>query len=147
MHVHTETTLSPDEVLARFASLGRDRAGGLVVAAHRRPPKLYRPAWPGTLPAAAEVAVDGHARGAEVVLRLMWGPLPAPFPRALVGAGALLGALVLALSGGLPGAWLAAGLLAGLPAAALLVQRRGERDLQRRLGELLGGVRFRPRPH
>jgi hypothetical protein len=153
MHVHTATSIAPDEIKARFeaaatAGAGNaERARRLVYAKGRKPPKFFLTSVPVTLPAAAEVAITERPGGADVVLRLMWGPLPAPFPRALAAAGILLGPLVAYFSQGSAGDWTMAAIIALLPLAALLYQKTGERNLQSQLGELLGGASFLPKPH
>lgn len=77
----------------------------------------------------------------------MWGPLPAPFPRALASCGAVLALALIAVFSPSP-AWLAlAAVLFLAPAAALWRQRAGERRMQRHLASLLGGCSFTPRPH
>ncbi len=144
MHVATETLLSPAEVRRRFEKV---EDAPLTYAAGRTPPKFFLSAVPVTLPAAAEVAVHERAQGAEVVLRLMWGPLPAPFPRCLAALSILAGALIVALSGQTPVDLVLGGLLAVLPTLALLYQRQGERQLQARLAKVLGGASFRPKAH
>jgi hypothetical protein len=131
MHVHTHTPLSPDQIRDRFdaASAG---AGGrrLDYVDVRTPPKFFLRGLPVVPPAAAEVWVDEKGSGSEVVLRLMWGPLPAPFPRAVAGVGLLLAVLLLAFA---PGTWVLAALCLALPLGALLYQREGEQSLQSRL--------------
>lgn len=153
MHVHTKTTLTPDAVRLRFESSGKvgrvksTSSRELLYAKDRTPPKFFLAGAPVTPPAAAEVAILEQSGGAEVVLRLMWGPLPAPFPRALAGAGLLLGLLLAIFSDRTAAAWGLAALVAVLPGAALLYQQRGERELQAQLSRLLDGARFTPRPH
>ena len=153
MHVHTTTALSPDTVRARFEATGKsDREKStasrrLLYALDRTPPKFFLTGAPVTPPAAAEVSICEHSGGANVVLRLMWGPLPAPFPRALAGAGVLLGLLIAILSDRSTGVWVLAALVSLLPIAALLYQQRGERELQSQLSRLLDGARFTPKPH
>lgn len=153
MHVHAKTTLTPDTVRARFEA--SEKSGiekpvhlrHLSYARDRRPTKFFLAGAPVTPPAAAEVAINEQSEGAEVVLRFMWGPLPAPFPRALAGAGLLLGLLIAIFSDRSIGAWAAAAFFAVLPGLALLYQQRGERELQSQLSRLLDGARFTPKPH
>lgn len=153
MHVHTKTTLTPEKVRARFEASGkadRERTAPsrqLLYAMDRTPPKFFLAGAPVTPPAAAEVAINEQSEGAEVVLRLMWGPLPAPFPRALAGGGLLLGLLIAVFSDRSAGVWALAALVAVLPGLALLYQQNGERELQSRLSRLLDGARFTPKPH
>lgn len=153
MHVRTETTLTLDKVRARFEASGKSgrekpaHVRQLLYARDRRPPKFFLAGAPVTPPAAAEVAINEQSGGAEVVLRLMWGPLPAPFPRALAGFGLLLGLLIAIFSDRSAGAWALAVLVAVPPGAALLYQQRGERELQSQLSRLLDGARFTPKPH
>lgn len=153
MHVHTKTALTPKKVQAKFETfgeVGREKPSPsrqLLYAMDRMPPKFFLAGAPVTPPAAAEVAINEQSGSAEVVLRLMWGPLPAPFPRALAGAGLLLGLLIAIFSDRSAGAWALAVLVAVLPGAALLYQQRGERELQARLSGLLDGARFTPKPH
>lgn len=150
MHVHTLTTLSPQAVTTRFEAAGDTRsqpsgaARRLIYAKDRTPPKFFLTGMPLTPPAAAEVSVTGRSGGTDVVLRLMWGPLPAPFPRALAGIAVLLALLIVLLS---DGDWLPAACAMLLPVAALLYQRKGERELQSQLSAMLDGVKFTPRPH
>jgi hypothetical protein len=153
MHVHTKTALTPKKVQARFETsveIGREKStssGKLLYAKDRTPPKFFLAGAPVTPPAAAEVAILEHSGGAEVVLRLMWGPLPAPFPRALAGAGLLFGLLIAIFSDRSIGAWVVAALVVVLPGVALLYQQQGERELQSQLSRLLDGARFTPKPH
>jgi hypothetical protein len=153
MHVHAKTTLTADKVRARFEMSGQsDREKSVTsrqifYAGNRTPPKFFLVGAPVTPPAAAEVAILEQSGGAEVVLRLMWGPLPAPFPRALAGAGLLLGLLITIFSDRSTGAWALAVLVAVLPGLALLYQQNGERELQAQLSRLLDGARFTPKPH
>ena len=77
----------------------------------------------------------------------MWGPLPAPFPRAVAAAGVLIGLLIAIFSDRTIGNWLLAALVVFLPAAALLYQHVGERELQSQLSDMLDGAKFLPKPH
>ncbi len=153
MHVHAETALSPDMVRARFQAAAKaDREKStpsrqLFYAMHRTPPKFFLTGAPVTLPAAAEVSIQEYSGGADVVLRLMWGPLPAPFPCALAGAGVVLGLLLAVYSDRSVGDWVLTVLVTTPPVAALLYQRRGERELQSQLSGMLDGATFTPRPH
>lgn len=153
MHVHTITPLSPEAVKARFkASTTADaekatNVGKLTYASDRIPPKFFLASAPVTLPAAAEVALNDQAGGTEVVLRLMWGALPAPFPRAVAGVGVLIGLLILLFSDRTVGDWLLATLVIVLPVAALMYQQKGERELQAQLSARLDGASFTPKPH
>lgn len=153
MHVQAKTELSPQKVRARFeahrkvapkiTSSGRK----LTYAANRKPPKFFLHGAPILPPAAAEVALAEQAGGTDIVLRLMWGPLPAPFPRALAGVGLVLGLFIAAFSDRSIGAWLCAGAVALLPGLAMLYQQRGELELQSQLTAMLDGARFSPKPH
>jgi hypothetical protein len=153
MHVHTETALSPDQVNARLAAAGNAGSANITAsrklsyAMDRQPPKFFLSGAPVTLPAAAEVAIKARLGGADVVLRLMWGPLPAPFPRALAGAGLLCGLLMAIFSEGSLAGGLLALLVAALPALALVYQRSGERKIQAHLSGVLDGAQFTPSPH
>jgi hypothetical protein len=153
MHVHTKTALTPGTVRARFEASEKSArekdtsSRQLLYAKDRTPPKFFLAGAPVTPPAAAEVAILEQSGGAEVVLRLMWGSLPAPFPRVLAGAGLLLGLLLAIFTDRSPGVWVLAFLVAILPGAALLYQQRGERELQSQLSRLLDGVRFTSKPH
>src|SRR5262245_53465524 len=91
MHVQTRTTLAPGEVEKKLRA--SEREGTLQWSLERKPPKVFL-ATPLPVAPAAELRIARDASGSEVILRLMWGPLPAPFPRALALAGLLL-ALVL----------------------------------------------------
>lgn len=101
---------------------------------------------PTTLTAAAEVSLDGNP-DPGVVLRLMWGPLPAPFPRALVAVGLLAALAILGFSDRSLLDWLLAIAAGLLPLGALLVQRAGEARQQARLAQVLGDTRFEPVAH
>ena len=153
MHVHATTPISPDEVKKRFEAAAEvaDQEScstrWLRYAQDRRPPKFFLSSVPVTLPAAAEVAVNPDGHGTHVVLRLMWGPLPAPFPRAVAAAGILLGLLVWIVADRSMGSGIIASLLILLPLTALLYQRRGERELQAQLSRILGVQTFEPKPH
>jgi hypothetical protein len=150
MHVHATTTLSAEAIRARFEQIGSTGSASqapLIYARERRPPKLFLPGMPVTPPAAAEVSITETSRGADVVLRLMWGPLPAPFPRALAGIGLVLGSLILVLLDRTVSTWLLAALFIVAPVTALLYQRQGERVLQSSLSTMLDGATFRPKPH
>src|SRR5262245_46391334 len=153
MHVHATTPISPDQVKDRFEAAAEvadqesRRTRWLRYAQDRRPPKFFLSSVPVTLPAAAEVAVNPDGHGTHVVLRLMWGPLPAPFPRAVAAAGILLGLLFATLADRSLGSGIIASLLILLPLAALLYQRSGERELQAQLSRILGVPRFEPKPH
>ena len=151
MHVFADTVISEEEVRKKFESVAGSAGTGssrkLSFDATCNPQKFFLSGIPVTPPAAAEVAILKRSGGAEVVLRLMWGPLPAPFPRALALVGVLLGVLLAWLSDGSAGVLATASLIALLPVAALLYQQAGERRLQSQLGESLGVPRFQPKPH
>lgn len=137
-----------DAVKAKFENLGTPSARSrLIYATDRYPPKFFVTGVPVTPPPAAEVSLSRQPGGTEVVLRLMWGPLPAPFPRALAGASILLAVLIALVAGHSAFAWFAAGLLGAMPLLALLYQRRGERVLQQQLSGVLDGASFVPKPH
>jgi len=153
MHVEATTRLVPGEVLERIAmrpagpSESTPPAAPLRCELDRQPPRVFLAARPRTFAPAAELRIDPLPEGSHVILRLMWGPLPAPFPRALAGAGVLLALAVLRLAPPSP-SWIAAALGLGLvPALVLWRQRSGERRLQDRLSGLLGGCVWSPRPH
>lgn len=150
MHVHATTTLSAETITARFEKAGSEDsepATPLIYAGERRPPKFFLPRVPVAPPAAAEVSITEKSSGADVVLRLMWGPLPAPFPRALAGIGLLIGLLIVILSERTVISWLLAAFFIVAPLTALLYQRQGERVLQSSLSNMLDGATFRPKPH
>jgi len=145
VHVAAQSPHSRAEIADRFASLAQSRGDGrLRYAAERQPPKCFLQGLPWLPPAAAEVALDAVSDGTDVVLRLMWGPLPAPFPRAVAGLGVLVALAGLWLAPLLWWLWL---LLGAVPVAMLVHQRTGERQLQHRLAELLGVGVFAPRAH
>lgn len=145
MHVAALSPHSRAEVVDRCAGLAASPGSGrLRYAAERRPPKFFLRGLPLVPPAAAEIALDSVASGTDVVLRLMWGALPAPFPRAMAAVAVLLALAGLWLAPSLGWLWL---LLAALPLALLLYQRTGERRLQRQLAELLEADGFVPRAH
>lgn len=153
MHVQAKTTLSPKNVAARFEAqrktVPQKTPSGrkLVYAANRKPPKFFLNGAPVIPPTAAEVSLAEQSGGTNVVLRLMWGSLPAPFPRALVGVGVLVGLLIVLLSDRSLVTWLLAAACAFIPALALLYQQRGELELQSQLTDMLDGARFSPKPH
>ena len=150
MHVHAVTALSPETVRARLESLGKyhldllDLSIPLRYAPDWTPSKLFVTDRSLTHSAAAEVSVGRHALGAEIVLRLMWGPLPAPFPRALVGVAGLIALLILVFSDRSPGDWLLAVLVVIPTIVVLHQQQRGERELQQQLSGVLNGATFLP---
>jgi hypothetical protein len=151
MHVHTATALSAEAIKARFENIGStdsEPSAPLIYAGNRQPPKVFLAGSSVIPPTAAEVAVMKQRGGStDVVLRLMWGPLPAPFPRVLAGIGTLLGILILILSDRTAGAWCLASLCIVLPVVALLHQQQGERVLQSLLSNILDGATFKPKPH
>ena len=153
MHVHTEIRIFPDKIKNMFESAtGTDavRANSnrkLTYVTERNPPKFFLGGISVTPPAAAEVAILAQPSGSEVVLRLMWGPLPAPFPRALALVGLLLGLGIAFSSNGSAADWILASTIALLPIAALAYQIKGEQQIQSQLGKLLGGSSFTPKPH
>lgn len=153
MHVQAKTELSPQKVRARFEAhrkvAAKITSSGrrLTYAANRKPPKFFLHGAPIIPPAAAEVSLAEQASGTDVVLRLMWGPLPAPFPRVLAGVGLVLGLFIAAFSDRSIGAWLCAGAVALLPVLTLLYQQRGEIELQSQLTAMLDGARFSAKPH
>jgi hypothetical protein len=151
MHVHTATALSAEAIKARFENIrstDSEASAPLIYVGNRRPPKFFLAGSPVIPPTAAEVSVTKQrSNSTDVVLRLMWGPLPAPFPRALAGIGTLLGILILMLSDRTAGAWCLASLCIVLPFIALLHQRQGERVLQSLLSNILDGATFTPKPH
>ncbi len=142
MHVATYTSLRTEQLDSVFRSLGSGITSDVSFHAERAPPKFFLKHLPGTMAPAAELDIQRQSGGSTVVLRLMWGALPAPFPRALVGVG-LLGAIGL-LSIGSTGflALLLAGLLAVVPTLALVYQKRGEARLQATLADLIGSKGF-----
>lgn len=145
MHVAALSPHSRTEVADRCAGLaGPPEGRRLRYAAERRPPKFFLRGLPLVPPAAAELALDSVGNGTDVVLRLMWGPLPAPFPRAVAAVAVLLALAGLWLAPTLAWLWL---LLAALPLALLFHQQAGERRLQRQLAELLEADGFVPRAH
>jgi len=150
MHVHTVSPLSAESVRARFDEIGTQSPGlpaPLVYAKDRMKPKFFLRKVPFLLSAAAEVSLTRTSDGTEVVLRLMWGPFPAPVPRALVGIGLFFGILTLTLSQRTTGAWALSMLFIFLPLAALHHQQEGEKELQTRLSSMLDSEPFTPKPH
>ncbi len=146
MHVHAATTLSAETITARFNQVGLAGSASttpLRYAGERQPPKFFLQGMPMRPPAAAEVSITEKSGGADVVLRLMWGPLPAPFPRALAG----IGLLILVFSDHAVSSWLLGAVFIVAPATALFCQRQGERVLQSSLSDMLDGAVFRPIPH
>src|SRR5262249_17108933 len=131
MHVRADTSLPPAEVRARLAGIGTREgtsaaARVLTLDSNRQPAKLFLAAAPLPCRPAARTHLTAPGAGSSVALRLMWGPLPAPFPRAVAALGGLLALILLSVGGGSPAMVIGALLLAGLPAAALLFQRLGE---------------------
>ena len=150
MHVHAVTALAIDTVTARFQQIhdsAHDQRSPLTFVANRTPPKFFLAGPPVVPPTAAEVTLKTTGGGTDVVLRLMWGPLPAPFPRALAGISGLLGLAILMFAGHTISHWMLTALLILLPSAALLYQQQGERKIQSILGRMLDGATFAPRPH
>jgi hypothetical protein len=150
VHVHTVIPLSAASVWARFDEIGTQTPGlvpPLVYAKNRMTPRFLLPKAPFVPSASAEVSVLPRADGTEVVLRLLWGPFPAPVPRALVGFGLLLGILTLTYSQRGSGVWAVAMLVIFLPLAALHRQQEGEQELQARLSSILDSTPFVPKPH
>ncbi|HBR50577.1 MAG TPA: hypothetical protein DEA71_10875 [Nitrospira sp.] len=150
MHVHAATTLSAETIKARFNQIGLAGSASttpLRYAGERQPPKFFLPGMPVTPPAAAEVSITEKSGGADVVLRLMWGSFPAPFPRALAGIGLVLGLLILVFSDHTVSSWLLAAIFIVAPVTALFCQRQGERVLQSSLSNMLDGAVFRPISH
>ena len=151
MHVSTETPYSSAELLERLEDAATD---GMRFKARRSPPKIWLHRFPGTLPAAAEVAMHEGTRTdaaeestTELVLRLMWGPLPAPFPRAVAAVGLLLAlALLIFSSRGAPD-WVLAALFVVVPGVMLIQQRAGEQELQTMLEEALSTPPFKSKAH
>ena len=149
MHVRSTTRLSGEAVHERFQQRFGESASqaGLVYVAERTPPKFFLGSEKRPLPPAAEVSVSERQDGSDVTLRLMAGPLPAPFPRAVAVLGVLLGvACLFASSGATVGAAVGV-LLAGAPLLWLYRQRRGERSLQTQLRQSLEGSAFEPVAH
>lgn len=145
MHVSTQTPLAADEIRARFQRVAT--RPDVAYDADRQPPKFFLTGLPVAPPPAAEVALHPRHSGTEVVLRLMWGPLPAPFPRAVAGAGLLAAVLLPVLLGSGVTVWLASCVAAMLPLGALAYQRRGEDRLQALISRQLDGVVFLPKAH
>ncbi len=84
MHVEAMTRFIPREVLARIANpqLVETAAPQMLrCELERQPPKVFLSEDGVPFPPAAELRIDPLAEGSHVTLRLMWGPLPAPFPR------------------------------------------------------------------
>ncbi|HEX7038221.1 MAG TPA: hypothetical protein VF210_20825 [Pseudomonadales bacterium] len=147
MEVEAHTSLTAPEVQARLEALEHEAAAAflprrLVYERSGDRSRLYLSGRRFAPRPTAEVAVDGYHRGAAVVLRPMWGPLPALWPRALTLIGLGLATAVLLYLGRDPLHWLLAAAAVALPMAAFVVQRLGERRLQERLGEVLGGAGF-----
>jgi len=114
----------------------------------RSPPKLFTTGFPLTLPATAEVSVKGVAgEGSHVVLRLMWGPFPAPFPRVVTAVGIIGGIAAIAVE---PTSVM--NVVAGVGAVVLSFlmlrhQMAGEERMKEKLTTLFGGAGWAPRPH
>ena len=151
MHVSTETPLSEAELMERLEAVAND---GLAFKPTRTPPKLWLHRFPGTLPAAAEVAVHAATDPAseqpspsELVLRLMWGPIPAPFPRVVAALGLLCGLAILIFSHRGPPDWALAAIFTVIPGVTLWYQRAGEQELQAKLEQALDAPPFRAKAH
>src|SRR5262245_42989373 len=87
MHVRADSSLPAAEVRVRLAGIEK-RAGAsadtrLAMDSNRRPAKLFLQSAALIFRPAAEIHLNETEAGSAVVLRLMWGPLPAPFPRAV----------------------------------------------------------------
>jgi hypothetical protein len=152
MHVIARSGISPETVWARIESacLKPDESASrrhLIREPQSQPPKLALTGTAITFFPSAEVAVNATKAGSEVVLRLMWGPLPAPFPRVMAALGLAVGIATATLSGGDASELLVALLIVLLPGVALIHQRHGEREIQSRLSALLDNIRFEPKPH
>jgi hypothetical protein len=152
MHVHTEINLPKEQVASRFEQMTLKpellKSKRLLhYEIHRNPPKMFVEGLRLTLPPAAEVAVNDVANGSEVVLRLMWGPLPAPFPRCLAIAGIVAGALLLAFAELTVVTWIAFMLVTLIPLTALYWQKTGEENLKSVLSAVLDGASFTAKPH
>ncbi len=147
MHVAAQTNLSTTELESRFRAEAFSRTCRLSYAADRSPPKFFLEDNVPVPRPAAEVHVEEADGGSNVVLRLMWGPLPAPFPRALAAIFVLAAATVLVIAGFSMSATIAAAVIAGLPLFALWWQRRGEQRLTSRLSEFINANTFVAVPH
>ena len=142
MHVATYTSLRPEQLDSVFRSLGSGITSDVSFHAERAPPKFFLKHLPLTMAPAAELDTQRQSGGSTVVLRLMWGALPAPFPRALVGVG-LLGAIgLLAMGSTGLSTLLFASFLAVVPMLAVVYQKRGEASLQATLANLMGSKGF-----
>jgi len=149
MHVHTAVEADPAQVRAVFRQASDSSGTANITLSFddaRTPPKFRVAGGAFGVAPSAELMFDEQRGRVDVILRLMWGPLPAPFPRAVALVGVLAGA-ALTISTQAPWA-LAAGLgLALAPLWALFRQRRGERELQTRIAGIMGAAPFVPRPH
>ncbi|MEM6709712.1 MAG: hypothetical protein AAF648_13095 [Pseudomonadota bacterium] len=155
MHVRTQTRLNESQLMEHFEALAT--TDGLDFVATRSPPKFWLRRFPGTLPAAAEVAIhaDSETEGetantesvTELVLRLMWGPLPAPFPRAVALTGLLAAAALLLFSDRGAADWVLAAIFTVIPGVCLFYQRAGEQELQAMVRSALESTPFEPKAH
>ena len=137
MHKKTSTPLSVSVVKDKLAEAANINDNHLRFDAKRTPPKLFLTNSFLTFPPAAEVKVNDEQDGSEVILRLMWGPLPAPFPRAMAAVGVLAGILYYYFTEGSFANTMIATALAGIPLLWVLFQQRGEGTLQRTLSKHL----------
>lgn len=148
MHVRAESPLDLNEVQRRLTRLAAGPHGepSLRLEAARVVPKFFLRAPCLVFSPAAEARVEKNEGGTAIVLRLMWGPLPAPFPRAVAGVASLIALLWLGAQPSLTTAAFAFAVVA-LPGLALVLQRRGERGLQQRIARLLEASSFEAVAH
>ncbi len=147
MHVAAQSHLSPEQLNERFRSETLRSTCHVDYQSERQPPKFFLQGAVPTPAPAAEVHVEATDAGSNIVLRLMWGPLPAPFPRALAVI-CLLAAIAMPAVIGITVASISvAAVLGGLPLAALAYQKVGERRLTNRLSEISSATAFAAVPH
>ena len=137
MHKKTNTPLSTSSVNDKLAEAAKVTDNHLRFDAERTPPKLFLTNSFLTFPPAAEVKVNEEKNGSEVILRLMWGPLPAPFPRAVAATGVVVAVLFYFLSSSSLTNTLVSVALGGIPLLWFLFQQRGEHALQKTLSKHL----------
>lgn len=137
MHKKTNTPLRSAVVKDKLVEAASFDANHLRFDATRTPPKIFLTNSYLTFPPAAEVKVNEEEDGSEVILRLMWGPLPAPFPRAVAAAGVLFSLIYFALMEASLANSLIALFVAGIPLLWFLFQQRGEGILQKTLTKYL----------
>ena len=95
MHKITSSELSPNLARQKFIELADKNPKMFKYDEDRNPPKIFYKNNLISFPACAEVHISPEEKGSNVILRLMWGPLPAPFSRAVALTLAVIAGLIL----------------------------------------------------